>query len=120
MNTDGAGGFAAFQLTFNGDTGDNYYYVFMRGDGSSATSGNAVGAARIQTYGTVNEGVAIASVMDYSATDKHKSVLIRYGSDAVVSAVAARWGSTAAITSLTITGNYTAGTTFTLYATVGE
>jgi hypothetical protein len=107
--------FAAFQLTLNGDTGSNYHRVFMRGDGSSATSGVTSGAARLETYGTVGDSVTQVDIMDYSKTDKHKSVLIAFANATnVVSRLAGRWADTSAITSLTVTGNYPAGSTFRL------
>ena len=113
--TPGASG-AAFRLTFNGDGGSNYSYCWMRKtyDGAE-TSGSASGAARIQNYGVNGTGFVTADIFDYSATDKHKSVLMSLSSVAsTTSRVAGKWANTNAITSLTVTGNWPAGSTFKL------
>jgi hypothetical protein len=60
--------------------------------------------------------------MDYSATDKHKTVLVRSNAASTgVEAIAQRWASTAAITSILVfpsTGSWAAGGTFSLYGIV--
>jgi hypothetical protein len=108
-------------LWFNADEGTNYSNLRMSGNGSSATSGttNAFG---IKLYsqsapqaGTLN----ICQIMDYSATDKHKTVLTRT-SDSVygVEAFVGRWANTAAITSIKIYypgATWDAGTSMALY-----
>ena len=69
----------------------------------------------------------IIQVMDYSATDKHKSVLVRANSDApsqngVVAAVAGRWASTSAVTSVVLLPevgpNFASGSTFNLFGVI--
>jgi hypothetical protein len=105
-------------VSFNGDTlSNNYFWVWMMGNGSIATStssndrvfGNSQNAA----------GVMIYDFFDYSATDKHKTNLGRTSFSGIETiAVAERWASTAAITSIALTANGTtwaAGTTFGLY-----
>lgn len=107
------------QVQFNADGGSNYTAVRMLGDGSSASS-SAPGALTFMQFGDIGniDTVITGDVMDYSATDKHKTALIR-GSNAggVVSAYAGRWANTAAITSLKVTGanTFASGTTFALY-----
>ena len=105
-------------LTFNGDTtAGNYSWVSMRGDGSSATSATSTGAL-VNTY-TTDRFTAIIQVMDYSATDKHKTRLSR---DDIASyharAWASRWANTAAVTSMVYGaagGTFNSGTTLALY-----
>ena len=110
---------------FNSDTGANYPYVRMTGNGSSAASAtittdtflNIAAAFGINTSGNGN---IIAQIMDYSATDKHKTVLVRNGDAGLgVEAIAGRWASTSAITSVTVfnTGSisFASGSTFSLY-----
>lgn len=61
---------------------------------------------------------SIINVMDYSATDKHKTILHRDNNDASVWMGAGKWASTAAINQITIDrSGYTleAGTTVSLY-----
>jgi len=101
----------------NSDTG-NATQVIMQGNGSNTSSSAFSGLS----WGTINTGgktQAILQWMDYSVTDKHKTVLIRDPEGIVLSiARAARWASTAAITSLEIVTNsglVTAGSTFALY-----
>ena len=126
----GATGNTDIQLRFNGDSGTNYSSVYMAGNGSSATSGTTA-TNRITVGGQVeysdgtNAQQAICQIADFSATDKHKSVLSRSnvaaGAGAGTSAFAGRWANTAAITSISVVNNtYGAGSTFFLYQIVSE
>ena len=116
-----------FQMNLNGDTGGNYYYVYMNGNGSTTTSGASNGNSRIilnasgmsLSYSTLS----VANIFDFSQTDKQKSVLVR-GNNASsnTSAYAARWANTAAVTSVTIQNTFTpmtTGSTFSLYGIAG-
>ena len=92
-------------LRFNSDTGSNYPQVGMRALVPSATSGTSTESA-IYTYGRVTaaQGSIIYQIMDYSATDKHKTVLVRGdASDHSTAATAARWANTAAINTIALT-----------------
>ena len=118
-------------LNFNGDTGSNYPVVNMRGLGSSTNSRTATG-----TYLNVNldtkfsnsstrRGLSQISIFDFSATDKHKSILIRSDvAEIGTEAIAARWASTSAITTILISmwnaGSFAIGSTFHLYQIVSE
>jgi hypothetical protein len=111
------------RVRFNGDTGSNYNLVYMFASGASPLSGADTNETYFQigksnsTNTTFSQG--IMQVMDYSATDKHKTCLNRANdkSGDAVTAGAARWANTAAITSISIIGNnnYGAGSTFYLY-----
>jgi uncharacterized protein YdbL (DUF1318 family) len=114
-------------MQINSDTGSsNYWQVAMRGTGSAASSYNYAAANTYITLGVNSYSQTTPvfnsqiNILDYSATDKHKTILIR-NNDSVngVEANAARWASTSAITSIKIYGrfsvNFTAGTTMTLY-----
>ena len=112
-----------FSIRANGDTGTNYSRVWMLGSGSgsgnSGTSSN--NAYRLFSYGA-NRATGIAQIMDYSATDKHKTLLWR-GNDASaeVIAIAGRWANTAAINSVTLFsdgGTFAIGSAFSLYGLV--
>jgi hypothetical protein len=114
-------------LRFNSDSGNNYHRVWMQGDGSSASSLSESPGAEIrlnsQAWGSATEAVlVITQIMDYSATDKHKTVLSRANRAAVgVNAQAARWASTSAITLITLnagTNNFGSGSSFYLYGIV--
>jgi hypothetical protein len=107
------------RIQFNGDTGTNYYFVTMYGDGTSAVSQSGSDTS-------VNAGkpFSYTQIMDYSSTNKHKSVLTkRSDSSSVVLARAVRWANTAAINSITIFSggtSYASGSTFFLYQLVSE
>lgn len=108
---------------FNSDTGSNYTGVYT----ANASSGTrATTSSDFYFQGTTGISTAIIQVMDYSATDKHKTSLVRSGNLAEwVQMYANRWANTAAITSMTLlpidatsfapTSTWAAGTTFALY-----
>jgi len=108
-------------LRFNSDTGGNYNRVEMFGDGTStgaqAQSNETLGYSAGNPM--ANNSMITMSILDASATDKHKTWLSRYsGASNVVSAQANRWANTSAITSITVltgSGTWGSGTTFALY-----
>jgi hypothetical protein len=113
-------------IKFNTDTdySNNYSRVVMTGNGSSASSfansGSGNPAANHDAGALRTNGQLIIDIMDYSATDKHKTFLARQdaaGNEAT--ALAGRWASTAAVTTILLTtdsgGALTAGTTIALY-----
>jgi hypothetical protein len=114
------------QVRFNGDTGSNYAFVLIQNYPSGgnnieslAYSGEtSINVAWQANLGTA--GVQTVQIMDYSATDKHKTVLSRgnkQGSN--VAAHAGRWANTAAITSVTFLADSMAtGTTLSLYGVI--
>jgi hypothetical protein len=110
-------------LRFNGDSGSNYSYVQMGANSSGVESYNGtVNALYLNVNSTQIEKTTttILNVMDYSATDKHKTNLLRNNGQNgdVVWAYTFRWANTAAITTMALTltsGNYSAGSTFALY-----
>jgi len=123
---DSPAGTEDWYFRFNGDSGANYSFVRMVGNGSSAFS-----AAGSGTYAnnfiddTTNFSAYVIQIMDYSATDKHKTFLVRENlATFQVNARAGRWANTAAINSITITGadfgadNFSVGSTFSLYGVI--
>ena len=120
MNGTSTAGSYAF-LRFNSDTGSNYSYLFMHGDGASAVS--SAFSSQTQGYianidaGAIN--ATLTQIMDYSATDKHKTFLSRNGQGGgLVIATAGRWANTSAVTSMSVTmntGSFSTGHTFALY-----
>ena len=109
----------------HGDSGANYFVVDMNGTGATATSGSQGGITQIPlaNYGvatTTDRAVTILNIMDYSATNKHKTTLSRANAAADgVNASAGRYASNTAITSFLIGSTtavtYAAGSTFALY-----
>lgn len=106
------------RLRLNGDTG-NASWVGMWGNGSSTTSAANTDALLFGSLGT-SQSNTILQIMDYSASDKHKTVLGRGNQGAgSVWAFAGRWASTTVVNSATIVPaigvNFNTGTTFNLF-----
>jgi hypothetical protein len=116
-------------LRLNGDTGNNYNGVWMGGTGSLAQSSSESNQNRARVAG-FNQGPANTfsnllsiQIMDYSATDKQKTVLSRFGAATLeVQATASRWANTAAVTSVTVVDTFStgvaAGSRFDLYGVI--
>lgn len=110
----------AILARYNSDTGSNYNFVRMFADGSSAYS-NAYTNQNSNDIGIggANGNVSILQIMDYSATDKHKSSLSRSNDPSYVWAHAHRWANTSAITAVQIYGStFSTGSSFYLYGIV--
>ena len=118
------GGGPALQV--NGQT-TNYSSVWAgANDAGSVTSGTTSGTTMLGAVAGSDSGkrtVQIWQLMDYSATDKHKSILGRNnGNDGTqVYMTASRWASTSAITSVTASigaNTFNTGSTFSLYGVI--
>jgi hypothetical protein len=104
-------------VQFNNDTANNYSGVRMYGDGSNPYSSTLTSNYAWFNDFFTSQSLTIAQIMDYSATDKHKTVLVRQGSASVVAgAVASRWANTAAINTMKLIGE--AGRTFSIGTTI--
>jgi len=118
----------SMNIRFNGDSGNNYSYTNLYGDGSAAGSARGTSASKgyIAWYVAPNTSIEMANIthiMNYSNSTTFKTTLSRAnrasasnfpGTEAVVSL----WRNTAAITSIVIaadSGNISTGSTFTLY-----
>jgi hypothetical protein len=110
-------------LRFNNDSGSNYNIVRMYANGStySSQSFNA-------TYGSVGfmnteKSTVVAHIMDYSATDKHKTALGRSSNTDTLRLEIVRWANTSAITTLEVRMDggslYSTGTVMSLYGIAG-
>lgn len=117
----GTTGGADMSIRLNSDSGSNYNWVQMYGNGSTATSNSFSAQNHFFDYGTPTTVAAMMTMQlqDYSATDKHKSVLARRDWAAGLTlASAGRWASTSAVTALQVyafSGSFIAGSTFALY-----
>jgi len=110
-------------ITFNSDTSNTYQNVQMHGNGSDPNSqvftftglgvSQSIGGSATEPFLFTN------NIMDYSATDKHKTVLTRSNrAGSGVTALVGRWPSTSAVNTVKIDGNFvnfTSGSTFALY-----
>lgn len=105
----------------NGDTAQNYPVVYTQDAGSGALTNQTALLTSVSGWSSNTDSMFKMDFMDYSATDKHKSVLTRSGVNTgslQVHMMASRWASTSAITSLrvfTYSGSMNAGTTISLY-----
>jgi hypothetical protein len=119
---------ASAYLKFNGISA-NYSTILMRGNGSDTVSSNA-GATTDRLFiaystepTTSNATNSIVQIIDYSATEKHKTILQRSNNAAdAVEALVGRYASTAPITSITVgmdsSLSFAAGSTFSLYGVI--
>jgi hypothetical protein len=112
-------------LTFNGDSGSNYSYTELYGNGSSIYAGGQQNAVSIKAYYPMASATAAATItahiFNYSNSSIYKSVLVK-DAGTVGLGLATRgalWRNTAAITSVTVgtSSSYkmSAGTTITLF-----
>lgn len=112
----------------NSDSGTNYSYIHLSGNGTSATSSRggstSVGLCTVtaEFTTTLGDGVSITHFMNYSNTTTNKTVISRANTASLgVSLVVSLWRNTNAITSislgknLTFSSGFQSGSTFTLY-----
>jgi hypothetical protein len=113
---------------FNSDTGSNYAYHNLTGNGAAASAGAAATQTNIvltdlpQISATSNAfGVTVMDILDYANTNKYKTIRALNGADlngsGQISLTSGLWMDTSAITSITINPNSSAVqyTNFALY-----
>lgn len=102
-----------FKMVFNSDTGSNYSNHFLNGDGSSAAAFADTPISFMASYtGTATTatssvfGATIVDILDYTDTNKYKTMRSLGGFDSngsgSITLTSGHWRSTAAITSITI------------------
>lgn len=113
---------AELGIRVNSDSGTNYPYVIMRGNGSTVSAAVATTETYMFSSGRVNsdQSTQIIQFMDYSATDKHKAVLWRdSAAQEYVTACVARWANINAISRIDLSfpfgGTFNSGCTFSIY-----
>jgi hypothetical protein len=124
------------KIQFNSDTGNNYAYHELRGNGTS-TDANAgysysgvliMGSSLRESSASSIMGVALVDILDYASTTKNKTVRYIGGTDtngAVdqrISLGSGLWINTDAVTSISIeagVNNFTTTSTFALYGIKG-
>jgi hypothetical protein len=121
-------------IKFNSDSGANYTYHYLRGDGTSASAqGSGYGTSDyLRSAGFISGanataqvfGTTIIDILDYSNTNKLKTIRTLTGKDANSNNADGRvylfsmlWGSTSAITTITLTTqtNWAQYSSFALY-----
>jgi hypothetical protein len=128
-----SGGNTEIAFTCNGDTGSNYSYHFVYGDGSAvaASASSSVASMKV-AYGSASTALAstnavnIVDLLDYQDTNKYKTIrslsgLDVNGSGGFAQLSSGSWRSTAAVSTLTLTlaNNYTTATQIALYGIKG-
>ena len=123
---------------FNSDTGSNYSWHNLQGDGSSASARNAINQASMSgntsaaSGAPTNDfGAMVVDILDYADTNKYKTIRMLSGVDVngtvasfggVIELMSGSWRNTAAITSVTIlpsVANIVQYSSFALYGIKG-
>lgn len=120
--TTGTGSLTSSMQVGNGsvDTGSNYSWTNLYGDGSAAGSsrgstqtyallGELAGASNTQ----INPSVGVAHIMSYANTNVYKTILFAGGGGAYVRRAVSLWRSTLAINTVKITSSGTLSSGFT-------
>lgn len=113
-------------LRVNSDSGTNYSYTTLTGNGSTASSARATNQTTISInyFGsdstTLGDNARVIQFLNYSNTTTYKTVLARGGRGNTdgLALMVNLWRSTAAISSIVYypgTGSLLSGSTFTLY-----
>jgi hypothetical protein len=112
---------ADLAVQLNSDSGANYSRVYAIGNGTSALSG-ADSTGQWGAFATGTNNTLILQFMDYSATNKHKTVLSRFDSTELYAGmIAGRWANTAAVTTIALTvpsTTFVSASTFSLYGVI--
>ena len=121
-----ASGDGSVGLQYNADTGTNYSFTFLTGNGSAASSGRSSSTVRVDSaYINTTRSTNIAHIFNYSNATTYKTSLARFNpSTQFVGMYAGLWRNTAAITSINIFNsdgvtNFASGSTFNLYGILG-
>ena len=115
-----SGGITSLGVRFNSDTGNNYSYTHLQGDGSAVGSQRQSNTDQL-IWGLTNGGeqtISILHIQNYSNATTYKTALGRGNSaGALVRAAVGLWRNTNAITSVSILAavNFATTSNFTLY-----
>ena len=119
----------SLRVQFNSDAGANYAYHALYGTGATAAAtantGNNYAKAGQLALSTTSFAGGVIDILDYTNTNKYKTVRSLSGVDfngsGVIALESNLWLNTAAITSITISFglNFATGTQFALYGVKG-
>ena len=133
-STSTGSGTEASLVTFNSDSGSNYSYHTLRGDGSSATATGSASTTFMVFWGSVHAGdtantfgASVVDVLDYADTNKYKTLRALGGIDTnttvdYIVLSSGNWRSTSAVNAITIScasGNFAQYSSFALYGIKG-
>ena len=111
----GSSGWEELKIQFNSDTGSNYAWHYLSGNGSTASAVSGSSASGIRTISCFPSsgvtasvfGVSVIDILDYRNTNKYKTVRFLGGGDAngsgYVGLSSGLWQNTNAITSIKLT-----------------
>ena len=124
----GTTGIEDLRLTFNSDSGSNYAWHRIRGDGSTvaSTAGTSTAFINIENSATRNNETniyagTVLDILDFSNSSNNTTTRSLQGVSASVGRIllaSGLWNNTAAVTSITFTpaaGSLVAGSRFSLY-----
>ena len=126
-----ASGGGGQSIRFNSDSGNNYAYHSVGGNGSSVFAGGTANYSQIfvgDDAAATNPATMIIDIHDYASTTKNKTVRSRFGHDrngaGSVYLYSGLWMNTSAVTSLSIGiglfgGIFDTGTVASLYGIKG-
>ena len=123
---------ATMLVQFNSDTGNNYAYHILYGDGSATAAYNGSTTNVMRSYSVASSsssntqtyGVGVIDILDYASTSKYKTLRQLGGYDrngsGELNLASGLWQSTSAISTITFTlaeatANYETNTQFALY-----
>lgn len=115
-------------VRFNGDSGSNYSYHNLSGNGSTAISNASVPETLMYLPGTSGGTgfplVVVCDILDYADTNKFKTIRALGGNDnnstqGVVAFRSNNWRSTAAVSSIVLSGSLAQHSHFALYGIRG-
>jgi len=120
-------------VRFNSDSGANYRYHYIRGNGTAASAGTAGSQTYAWALGTSQAGSTasvftgnVLDILDYTNTNKYTTTRSLSGTDfngsGILDFISNLWLNTAAITSITITtggNNFAQYSSFALYGIKG-
>jgi len=114
-------------VNFNNDTGSNYSEHRIYGNGTTVTSGGLAPSSKIEYFGRSGSGTSVfgastVDILDYTNTNKYKTIRSLTGWDSngsgFIMFTSGNWRSTSAITSMVITpqsGTFSQYSSFALY-----
>jgi hypothetical protein len=123
----------ALRIRLNSDSGTNYTEHSLRGTGTSAVAGGVTGRNELRIDSCITQdgstnifGAGVMDLIDYASTTKNKTMRGFAGQDkngaGIVTLSSGLWLNTAAVTAIQVlpeSGNFAAGTVFSLYGIKG-
>ncbi len=122
-------------INLNSDTGANYVYHQLLGDGATASANAGTAETKLNFQNALPRntvtasifGVGVLDLLDYASTTKNKTARIFYGTDTnsaegKIYLASGLWINTAAVNSITLapqSNSFLSGSTFALYGIKG-